>query len=197
MEQRSESWHEVRAGKITGTKLDSLSTDAKRKTLFLEILAERLSNDPTDDESPMGRGIRLEDEARIAYEIETGNKVEQIGFAEKEGELIGDSPDGIIKNGETIKRVLEIKCPSSKSHIDILLTKKVPKEYHWQVVHKFTVYDEIEAVDFVSYDPRISVKPFILITVTREEVKEDIDLAKQRQQDFIKEVNEALTKILI
>lgn len=197
MEQRSESWHEIRAGKITGTKLDALSTDAKRKTLFLEMLAERLSNDPTDDENPLMRGIRLEDEARLSYERITGRKVEQIGFAEKEGENIGDSPDGVIKDGEKIMRVLEVKCPMSKTHVNTLITKEVPKEYFWQVVHKFTVYDDIEAVDFVSYDPRISLKPFILITVNREDVADDIKLAQDRQKAFIDEINQKLIEILV
>lgn len=195
-EQKSEAWALIRADKFTGTDAHALETPVKRATLMATLLASKLSNDPADDESDMARGNRLEPEARKVYEQITGYTVKEIGFAQKD-EWVGDSPDGVIEIEDKIKRVLEIKCLSDKKHVEILLSKKVPKEYRNQCIHKFIVYRDADAVDFFAYNPRISIKPHILVTLNREELKDEITEYEIEQNKFIEELKQKLIEILI
>jgi predicted phage-related endonuclease len=196
-EQGSEEWHLLRAGILTGTDADSLMTPKKYETLLIETLAERLSNDPTDDENPMLRGKRKEAEARKLYAEITGYEVKQIGFAQKDNEPVGDSPDGVIEKDGKIVRVFEAKCLSSKEHLKIVLSNEIPKEHRQQCIHKFTVYPDCEAVDFFAFDPRISVRPYVLVTLKRDDVLEEIKEYRTLQEQFIKDLNTKLTQILI
>lgn len=196
-EQKSETWHLLRAGKLTGTDAHALDTPVKRKGLMLTLISENLSNEPTDDENDMMRGNRLEPEARKAYEVKTGYTVKEIGFAQSDNERVGDSPDGVVEEDEKIVRVIEIKCLSDKNHVAILLEKNIPKEHYKQCIHKFTVYKDAEYIDFVAYNPRISIKPYIQITLNRKEVESEIAEYQEEQTKFINELNQNLIEILI
>ena len=96
-------------------------------------------------------GLDHEDEARTRYEFETVYRVKEIGFAWLDGfeGRIGCSPDGIVGDG-----LVEIKCPSSKAHVDHMLDG-APKAYHLQMQFQMLVMDA-QWCDFVSYDPRMT-----------------------------------------
>ena len=129
MQQRSESWFAHRRGKVTGSRVkDVLGTAAARRRYMLEIIAERLDMPLNDfQNNAMRRGIALEPEARLAYEIVTGSTVVEIGFADHpDVGMFGASPDGLIEDDIGC---IEIKCPESIGYLDVRLSSKPPKEH--------------------------------------------------------------------
>ena len=197
-EQRSDEWHEERQGKITGTALKALTgTQKARDTLFYEILAERLSIEANSTEKPLDRGIRLEDEAITQFEIKTGKIVEKVGICyRKDNERIANSPDGLISKNGKYTEAPEVKCPDSKNHLKIWLENKVPEEYIPQTRQYFIVNDELETLYFISYDPRITIHPLHIIEIHRIDIAEEIEDLKQRQIDFLDEVNKKVEELL-
>lgn len=196
IEQRTDEWHHLRKGKITGTTLKAImGTPKARQDAIYEIIAERLTVgiESDDYENPMDRGNRLEPDAIAMFEFRTGKQVERTGFCEDEtNPLIANSPDGLIGENEAV----EAKCMGGKNHVKMWLTNKVPDEYEWQVVQYFVVNEKLETLYFIGYNPDITVHPLHIIKVKRENIIEDIDRARSNQEVFLKEV-EALLKDII
>ena len=209
-EQRSPEWFENRKGKITGTGLKKLlGTPKARESYFYEILAERLStsNVIEDDEANMARGVRLEPEAVAEFEKRSKLKVESAGFVLSDfNRNVGYSPDGLLKKGAKYPEDVEVKCLTSANHVRAWLTKKIPDEYVPQAIHAFIVNPDLKKRHFVFYDPRITVKPYFVIEVSREdaekmsvEYKKDIqslDYVRDMEIDFLKEIEDTLSKII-
>lgn len=199
IEQRTDAWHELRQGRITGTVLASiLWTPKAKEKAFYEVLAQRLSTEASQDENPMVRWARLEDEAIEAYEKVHHAGVEKIGFTERDdNKFIASSPDWLIRNEEGIFTwAIEIKCLSSANHIRAFLTQAIPEEYEEQMLQYFVVNDELEYLDFVFYDPRISIKPVHFIRIIRDEIEGLIQDAYRKQVEFLQSIDEALLKLL-
>ena len=196
VEQKTEKWQQLRKSKITGTTLKSImGTPKARQDAFYEIVAERLTVGVENDEyeNPIDRGNRLEPDAIAMFELETGKKVERVGFCEADtNPMICNSPDGLI--GET--EAIEVKCMGGKNHIKMWLTNEIPEEYKWQVVQYFVVNEKLKKLYFVGYNPDIPAHPLHIIEIKREELTEDIGIAKTAQEKFIKEVNEKLSEII-
>lgn len=197
IEQKTDEWHHLRKGKITGTTLKAImGTPKARQDAIYEIIAERLIvgvESEGDYENPMDRGSRLEPDAIAMFELETGKEVERVGFAEDDtNPFIANSPDGLIGEDEAV----EAKCMGGKNHVKMWLTNKVPDEYEWQVVQYFVVNEKLQKLYFVGYNPDIPVHPLHIIEVTREEATENIQKAKIAQEEFLGEVNEILKTII-
>lgn len=197
IEQKTDEWHHLRKGKITGTTLKAImGTPKARQDAIYEIIAERLTvgvESEGDYENPMDRGSRLEPDAIAMFELETGKEVERVGFAEDDtNPFIANSPDGLIGEDEAV----EAKCMGGKNHVKMWLTNKVPDEYEWQVVQYFVVNEKLQKLYFVGYNPDIPVHPLHIIEVTREEATENIQKAKIAQEEFLGEVNEILKTII-
>jgi len=194
IEQGSEAWHEVRLGKITGTRFKEMMSGKSTETyknLVLDVAAEIITNDkPASFTSDaMERGNDLEPLARAAYEDHFEVEVEEVGFIYPENEFedwIGFSPDGIIDNIG-----LEIKCPLAKTHLKYLAKGVMPNEYKWQVQAAMFI-TEFGAWDFISWHP--DMIPFTLrvekdeamqqqiaerLPETIEAIKEQIEFYKQ------------------
>ncbi len=200
VEQKSEKWHELRQGRITGTVLKSiLGTPIAREKAFYDILAERLSVESNPDESALDRGVRLENEAIAEYEKRFAVKVQRVGFTERDdNKWIASSPDGlIIDENAKYTRAVEVKCLSSSNHIKAFLEQEIPKEFRPQGIQYFCVNDDLERLDFVFYDSRISEIPMHIITLTRKECEKDIALAITAQNEFLNKVEEALSNIIL
>lgn len=75
------------------------------------------------------QGEIVETEARPFFELETNQKVREVGFITTDDGLAGASPDGLI--GEDCG--LEIKCPSAQVHVKYLVNGELPKDYAAQV----------------------------------------------------------------
>lgn len=199
IEQRSPEWNDMRRGKVTGTILSRVLGGKKtRESAFYEILAGRITeSDGYDDESAMARGTRLESEARSLFEKKTGKKVEQVGFVIADWHPnVGYSPDGLIKVGKKYLEDIEIKCLSSANHVRAMLTKKVPDDYLEQIIIGFMVNDEMKRRHVVFYDPRITVKPYFVITIDREEVADRVEEYTGLVKEFLKELDVPLSKLI-
>ena len=151
--QNKESWLEDRKTKITGTRLGQIiiKRGTAPKKGFYDLIAERVAL-PPDNENPMDRGERLEEEAMARFAKETGKKVDTslIMWVSEENESIAISPDGVIGQTEAV----EAKCLNSSSHIEAWLTQKLPTEHYFQVIQYFIV------------NPKL--KPYTLFSMTRE-----------------------------
>ena len=112
-----------------------------------------------------------------------------MGFIERD-EDVGASPDGLVGPAG----MTQFKCPNSSTHIQTLLADKMPTTYRCQVQGEIWVAER-EWCDFVSYDYRVSQKPYFCERVYRDE--EYIKELHIKIQMFIDEMNktiEILTK---
>jgi putative phage-type endonuclease len=152
-EQRSPQWLALRRGVISASNADRLATPAKMKEYALELAAERLVRELPANvvTAAMQWGIDHEEQARIRYAFETNNDVFGIGFAfhDQFEWWAGCSPDGLIRDSGLV----EIKCPSSKKHLEYITNAVVPPGYVAQLDFQLWVTGR-DWVDFVSYDPR-------------------------------------------
>ena len=164
VEQRSEEWHALRAGLVTGSCAQAILQQRKRgsgelairRDLRHRLVCERLTGRSLDrtfrPSESMEHGIDAEPDAVAAYEVFSGRAVDRIGFIKHNVIKAGCSPDGIVG---AFEGALECKCPDSTTHLEYLKAKVLPEEYFGQVVHTLWLTGA-QWVDFVSFDPRFS-----------------------------------------
>lgn len=159
--QGSDEWRQARLGKVTASRIADLTAKIKngwgasRANYMAELLVERLTGIPTEGytNGAMQWGTATEPEARMEYELRTGNPVDQVGFAlHPTIAMAGCSPDGQIDDDGLV----EIKCPNSATHIETLLERPpcVPAKYHKQIQFQLACTGR-QWCDYVSYDPRL------------------------------------------
>ena len=182
--QGSAEWKSLRLGKITGTRLKGI-----RASNNLPVIDEMISEIVTGSaeeiylNSAMIRGNEKEPEARNLYIQKTGLNIEEVGFCiSLDNDYIGLSPDGLT---EDRSGAIEIKCPSTKRHIQNIRMNIIPSDYKDQVLMYFILNNNLEWLDFISYDDRFTIKPIWIKRTTREELAEDIEKAKADIEKFI------------
>lgn len=189
-----EEWLNARRGRITGSRLKDVLTKrgTGKKIGYYELIAERLGI-PADNENPMDRGTRLEPEAILMFEQETGRKVDTslILWARDDNESIAISPDGVIGKTEAV----EAKCLGSARHIEAFLTGKIPSDYREQGLQYFIVNDKLRKLHFAFYDPRLLAKPFFIITLERKEFEKEIVETLEEERSMLAEINEIVLKL--
>lgn len=195
LEQGTQEWLKVRLGKFTASNCYTIGTEGMGKgrggleTLCLEkaseILTQALPEQYTNED--IERGHQLEQEARSAYEIETGRAVKQVGFVEV-NEFVGCSPDGLVEDNGLI----EIKCKNDKNHLLCLLGKDIDKTYQWQMQYQM-LCTQREWCDFVSYNPNFKKTPLIIIRVERN--PEMIQALEKGLEKGIARVKEILAEV--
>lgn len=162
MEQRTDEWFAARLGKVTASRVADVVAKTKsgpaasRANYMADLVVERLTGQKASSftSGPIEWGIAQEDNARVAYSARTGELVEQVGFIDHA--IIagsGASPDGRIGRG-FVDGLVEIKCPSTATHLEYILTDTVPGKYiiqmQWQMACTAAAW-----CDFASYDPRL------------------------------------------
>ena len=186
-EQLSDEWFQVRLGKFTASKAADLlmkETTVGYNNLINQIVYERLtSKSPeTFTNNWMQRGTELEAEAIKAFELETFQKIRSVGFIEMD-EWTGCSPDGLLNSDGLI----QIKCPKFSTHINYLLSRKVPSDYYKQCQFELMVTERKYNI-LMSYEPNL--KPFI------SKIERDEDLIQKIESKLnqsIKLVNERIS----
>ena len=169
MEQKSDEWFALRKGRLTASQYDKVfnqRTLSLNKATTLKHIDGMLADlyYKQDDllrfkpSWAMERGVRLEDEARVDFELREGVEVTEVGFVTNDsfGDHIGCSPDGLIigDNGG-----VEIKCPLPATHIKYHREGVLPKEYRAQV-HGSMAVSDADYWWFTSYCP--DIKDFTL-----------------------------------
>lgn len=193
MEQGSEAWHAIRLGKVTASRvadatdlLKSGKPGAKRETYLGELIAERLTGAAVMkfQNDLMRWGKEQEPQARSLYEFMFNVEVEQIAFIDHPTiDMAGASPDGLVG----AEGLVEIKCPSTATHIDTLLRQEIPAEHVKQMAWQMACTGR-QWCDFVSYDPRLP--PHMALFVKRfEPAPEDIAALETDVRAFLAEVD--------
>lgn len=193
-----EEWLLARRGKITGSRLKDLvvKRGTGEKIGYYELIAERLATSP-EDENPMDRGTRLEEEAIEKFVTTLGLDREDVDtslviWEREDNPSIAISPDAFI--GETM--AIEVKCLSSAKHIEAKLTGQYPKEYHEQIIQYFIVNDKLEILHFVMYDPRMPENlQLVTFKILRGDIEEEIQFLKDYQIQKLEEINRIVTEL--
>ena len=198
IEQGTDEWFAIRCGKVTASRVaDVIATtksgySASRANYEAQLICEILTGKPAESYSnaAMQWGTETEPLARAQYELKTGNMVNQVGFVVHPIiEQAGASPDGLIGEDGCI----EIKCPNTSTHLDTLLSQKVPSKHITQMTWQMVCAGR-KWCDFVSYDPRLPENLQLFI----ERIELDQDYAKKLQNEvvmFLVEVNEKVEKL--
>lgn len=186
VEQRSREWFEMRLGVITGSRCKNVFK-SNNLTFIDELIAERLSGEivETPTTQAMQHGIMMEPVALDEYRMRTGNDAREIGFCiHDEHDFLAISPDALVYEKDVPVGGVEIKCPSTKKHVEYLRMNKIPAEYKSQIMHYFIVIDSLQWIDFVSFDPRIQKNLFIF-RIHRNDPDVSLDL-EMRKQSYLK-----------
>jgi putative phage-type endonuclease len=183
-DQGSHEWHQIRIGKITGTRLKKMLAK-DNLSLLDELIAEEETGLTDDDDfvsEEMQRGIDLEPLAIQEYSNITGHEVDHPCLIQSsEWPILMMSPDGYIGTNGAV----EIKCPKTKTHIKYIRQGKIPNDYKEQIWCYFMVNPDLQWLDFVSYDPRLTKKPIWILHITREQVQEDVNDALWQLGSFL------------
>lgn len=156
-DQGSPEWHQARAGLATASCFaDILATiksgeAAARRNYRAKLVVERLTGKVVESgfkSAAMQQGTEREPLARSAYEIATGNMVQEVGFMVDDMHQAGCSPDGLIGDDG----LLEIKCPELAAHLDYLRIKSEPPAYTAQIQGQLWISGR-QWCDFVSFNP--------------------------------------------
>lgn len=200
LEQGTDEWLRVRAGKITGSEfypLISASTGKGRGghlTYCRKKAVEKLCGieTATFKSGAMLQGTEREPYARMAYELLKGVDVEQVGFVEL-NEFVGCSPDGLV--GED--GILEIKSKTDDCHAKLLLGEEdFEPHYKWQALYVAYVCGRKWA-DLVSYNPHFGKSSVYIQRLERnEEVDATIEKALSIGIENIEEYINKLTKLI-
>lgn len=196
--QRTDDWHVQRLGHLTASRLaDALDLlakggeGAKRKQYRLELIAERLTALPTPffENQAMKWGTDCEPLARAAYEAETGRMVKEVSFIKHPTlEWAGASPDGLVDDG-----LIEIKCPTTTTHIQNLISGVTPEQYKPQMLWQMLCTGR-RWCDFISYDPRMPEKLQLFITRFTPS-DEELQATQQKAIEFLATVDDVVKQL--
>ena len=174
IEQGTEEWLKIRLGKVTASGVADVlaktktGVSASRANYLIKLAIQRTTGQIEEGftNDAMQWGKDHEAQARVAYEVVSGNFVDQVGFVEHPSiKWFGCSPDGLINNNGLV----EIKCPNSATHWSYIKDDGPPTKYYIQMQAQMAC-TEREWCDFVSFDPRMPERSKLFIKrVMRED----------------------------
>jgi putative phage-type endonuclease len=191
VQQGTEAWHQMRLGKVTASRVADLlaktktGPSASRGNYLIELALQRVTK--TIEESytnvAMEWGTQTEPQARVAYEVKTGNFVDQVAFIDHPTiPGFGCSPDGIVD----VDGLIEIKCPNSATHWSYIKANEPPNKYFIQMQAQMAVTGA-KWCDFVSFDPRMPERSQLLVVRVMRD-PEYILYMEAEISSFLKEV---------
>jgi putative phage-type endonuclease len=195
MDQGSESWFQVRIGKVTASRVADVIAKTKtgysatRDNYMAQLVCERLTGQKGESftNAAMQHGTDTEPLARAAYEALKDVLVDEVGFVPHPSIIMaGASPDGLV--GED--GLLEIKCPNTATHIETLLSQSVPGKYFTQMQFQLSCTGR-QWCDFVSFDNRLPEELQLFV----KRVPRDNEFIKQMEDEVVKFLNELDIKI--
>ena len=199
MEQQSQEWFEARLGKVTASRIVDVVAKTKsgysasRANYMAQLVVERITNTPAESYSntAMQWGTDHEPMARAEYELLRGQIVDTVGFVPHPTIVnAGASPDGLVGD----KGLIEIKCPNTATHIDTLLTRKIPEKYLFQMLWQMTCTGR-DWCDFVSYDPRMP-ESLRLCVINVPFDAEQVNMLESEIKLFLAEVDTKVEQLL-
>ena len=193
MEQRTDNWFTARLGKVTASRVAdviaktkagySASRDNYATQLVLELLTGNVAESYSN--AAMQWGTDTEPLARSAYEHKRGLFVDEVGFIQHPKiHQSGASPDGLVSDDGLV----EIKCPIQATHLETMLSQKIPQKYIPQMQWQMACTDR-SWCDFVSFDPRFP-EHLQLFVGRLERNDEYIAMLEEEVSKFLAEVNQ-------
>lgn len=195
MEQRSTEWFNARLGKVTASRVADVIAKTKtgystsRENYMAQLVCERMTGTQGEsyNNAAMQWGTDQEPLARAAYEAAKDVLVDEVGFITHPTIIAaGASPDGLVGDDGLI----EIKCPNTATHIDTLLSEKVPSKYNTQMQWQMVCTGR-KWCDFVSFDPRMPEGLQLFI----QRVDFDAEYVKMLEAEITEFLGELETKI--
>ncbi len=195
MEQRSTEWFTARLGKVTASRVADVIAKTKtgystsRDNYMAQLVCERMTGTQSEsyNNAAMQWGTDQEPLARAAYEAAKDVLVDEVGFVVHPTiSNAGASPDGLVGDDGLI----EIKCPNTATHIDTLLSDKVPSKYNTQMQWQMVCTGR-KWCDFVSFDPRMPEGLQLFI----QRVDFDVEYVKMLEAEITGFLGELETKI--
>ena len=194
-EQGSDSWHKIRLGKITASRVKDVLTKGRgtspsktSESYMMELIAEILTGNskPFFENDAMRWGTETEPQARAMYAVNNDFvDVKEVAFVEH-NEQVGISPDGLIGDDG----LLEIKCPNTTTQLKRALSDDYSADYKAQIQMQLWV-TEREWCDFLSFDPRLDCSAgYLQQRVYRDE--EYIEEMKVKVYAFVEKMNELI-----
>ena len=198
IEQGTPEWKAQRLGKVTASRVADVIAKTKtgystsRANYAAELVCERLTGAAAEhyQNAAMAWGTEKEPEARAAYEFMRNVDVELVGFVDHPHiPLTGASPDGYVGTDGLI----EIKAPISATHIDTLLSGKIPDKYVVQMLWQMSATGRLWC-DYVSFDPRCPAHLQLFIKRLHRDEKRIGELERE-VESFLAEVDDTIAKL--
>jgi len=198
MEQQTNEWFTARLGKVTASRVADVIAKTKtgystsRDNYMAQLICERLTGQKGESftNAAMEHGTLTEPLARSAYENARSLLVKEVGFINHPRiEMSGASPDGLVADDGLV----EIKCPNTATHIDTLLSGKVPTKYITQMQWQMLCCQR-KWCDFVSFDNRLPEHLQLFV----QEVEFDPEYAAMLEKEvvlFLTELDNKVAKL--
>jgi hypothetical protein len=190
VEQGSQEWIKLRLGRPTASNFKRIVTSqgkfsksceryidqlrGEAKALYLPSAAEKYTS------KAVQWGIETEAEARRWFQMESGYRIQKIGFITTDDGRFGCSPDGFVigHNGDFIGG-LELKCPEPEAHSrwQRQLAQGIFPSEHVAQVHGGLMVSNLPAWWFVSYCPGLDP---INSRITPDEYTDELRVALER-----------------
>jgi len=156
---------------------------AERSRLLRELLAERLTGDSVRHyvNDAMQFGLDYEDEAKAAYEDETGQLIMPCGFYDHPRiDMLGATPDGLVgRDG-----LVETKVPQSETFILWKLAGCIPQEHMPQMAIQLACTGRAFC-DFCAFDPRQRNPAHRLFIRRYEPPRSEIEVYEAHAERFL------------
>jgi len=188
LEQGTEEWLKVRLGKVTASGVADVlaktktGVSASRANYLIKLAIQRTTKQIEEGftNDAMQWGKDHEAQARVDYEVASGNFVDQVGFVEHPSiAWFGCSPDGLVNDNGLV----EIKCPNSATHWSYIKDDGPPTKYYIQMQAQMACTGR-SWCDFVSFDPRMPERSKLFIKRV------------MREDDYIAEMEAEIKKFL-
>jgi len=197
MEQRTDEWFESRLGKATASRIADIiaktktGPSASRENYAVQLVLERITQSKGESytNAAMQWGTDTEPMARQQYELKRGVFVDEVGFIDHPTiAMSGASPDGLVG----ADGLVEIKCPNSATHMETLVSRKIPQKYIPQMMWQMACTGR-NWCDFVSFDPRFPENLQIFV----ERVEYDPTYARMLELEVTQFLDEVEKKVEI
>lgn len=210
-EQGSPEWRAARCARVTASRISDMLAKTKsgaegagRRNYRAELVTEIMTGEPYPEgfvSQEMKWGTEHEPYALMAYEVAKGFSVTRAGFVVHPLEdRSGCSPDGLVMEEWRAGIIpaeklgcLQIKCPSTATHIGYLLRGDVPWEHEPQMQWEMACTGRAWC-DFASYDPRMPkhLRLFVVRLLANAARQNEI-LAETRL--FLREVDDVVRQL--
>lgn len=199
VEQNTDEWCQLRAGKITMSKLNVVMAKYPNafgdpaKKYAIDLAVEQITEKPVKSSysnAAMEHGHVLEPVAIAKYEQTTFSEVKPGGFFCDD--KIGYSPDGLVNDG-----LLEVKSSiTTHAHFERVRKRAIDSVYRWQVIGGLWCTDK-PWIDFVSYcEDFPKDKQLFIYRAYATDFAEEFKMIDQRVSQFLELIETTKRTIL-